>query len=130
VNRSEAGYRLSQIGQIAVNVHDLDRATGFYRDTLGLKFLFQVPTMSFFDCQGVRLMLARPESPEFDHPGSVIYFRVEDIEQAFESLSQRGVEFMTKPHRIAELDGYELRMAFFQDPEGNTLAVMAEVPTG
>lgn len=129
MDKIEARYPLSQIGQIAVTVHDLDRATAFYRDTLGVRFLFQVPTMSFFDCQGVRLMLARPESPEFDHPSSVIYFRVDDIDQAFESLSQRGVD-LTRPHRIADLDGYELWMAFFQDPEGNTLALMAEVPTG
>jgi len=85
---------LSEIGQISVNVHDFDRAVAFYKDTLRLKHLFSVPSrMAFFDCGGVRLMLAIPERPDVDRPSSILYFKVEDIEQAHEVLASRGVHF-------------------------------------
>ena len=70
---------LSQIGQIAVKVKELDRAVAFYRDTLGMLFLFRAPNLAFFNCSGVRLMLSEPEKPEFDHPASIIYYKVDDI---------------------------------------------------
>ena len=70
---------ISRLGQIAINVHDLDRATAFYRDILGLPLLFTTGSLAFFDCGGVRLMLSRPEKPEFDHPSSILYFTVPDI---------------------------------------------------
>lgn len=121
------GFGLSQIGQIAVNVHDLERAVAFYRDTLGMKLLFQVPKMGFFQCGGVRLMLGLPEAPEFDHPSSVLYFKVDDIERAHTTLSERGVKFEGKPHKIASLESHDLWMAFFRDSEKNLLALMSEV---
>src|SRR5262245_22475685 len=84
---------LSQIGQISIIVHDLERAVAFYRDTLGMKFLFQVaPKMAFFDCGGVRLYLGLPEEEEFDHPGSILYYKVDDIKAAWEALRERGAE--------------------------------------
>jgi catechol 2,3-dioxygenase-like lactoylglutathione lyase family enzyme len=122
------GFGLAQIGQIAVPVRDLDRAVAFYRDTLGIEFLFQVPGLAFFNCQGVRLMLSVPETPEFDRPGSVIYYTVADIGAAFHTLKDRGVEFIDEPHRIAEMDDYDLWMVFFRDPAGNLLGLMSEVP--
>ena len=76
---------LSQIGQIAVNAHDIERAIAFYRDTLGMKFLFQAGTLGFFDCGGVRLMLSPPESAEYDHPGSILYYKVTDIQASHSS---------------------------------------------
>ncbi len=118
---------LSQIGQIAINVHDLERAVGFYRDKLGLKHLFSVPKMAFFDCGGIRLMLSAPERPEFDHPSSVLYFKVSDIHAAQESMSASGVSFEAKPHHVARLDSHDLWMVFFRDSEGNLLALMSEV---
>lgn len=121
-------FHLSRIGQIAVTVHDLDRAIVFYRDTLGIPWLFQVPGLAFFDCAGVRLMLSRPEKPEFDHPASIIYYRVDDIQRAYATLSQRGVAFIDEPHCVARLPEHEVWMAFFKDSEGNTLALMSEVP--
>ena len=139
---------LNSIGQIAIGVSDIDRATAFYRDTLGMRFLFSAPpSMSFFDCGGVRLMLAVPEGgpdePESDdvadlaasddHPrriahGSAIYFTVPDVRQATETLRSRGVRFVGEPHVIHRTDTYDLWMSFFTDPDGNTLALMAEVP--
>ena len=114
------------IGQIAVNVLDLERAVAFYRDALGLPLLFQVPGLAFFDCGGVRLMLSRPETPEFDHASSVLYFRVADIEAAHGELAGRGVAFRDAPHKIADMPDHELWMTFFDDTEGNLHALMAE----
>ena len=115
-----------QIGQIAMIAHDVERATTFYRDALGLRLLFRAGPLSFFDCGGIRLMLSRPEKPEFDHPGSVIYFKVDDIEARHRELQARGVEFIDQPHLIARMPDHELWMTFFHDSEGNTLALMAE----
>jgi catechol 2,3-dioxygenase-like lactoylglutathione lyase family enzyme len=119
---------LTTIGQIAVPVHDLERAVRFYRDTLGMRLLFQAPNLAFFDVGGVRLMLSMPESAEFDHPASVIYYKVASIHAAFEALRARGVAFEDTPHVIARLDTHDLWLAFFRDSERNLLALMAEVP--
>ena len=81
---------LKEIGQIAINVHDVDKAIAFYRDVLGMEFLFDAPGMGFFSCGGVRLMLAKPEKEEFDHPTSIIYYRVPDMNEACETLRARG----------------------------------------
>lgn len=118
---------LDRIGQIAIRARDIGRAVRFYRDTLGMRFLFEVPNLAFFDCGGVRLMLSTAEAPDFDHPGSVIYYRVSDINASFEALKKRGVEFIDQPHIIAQLEDHDLWMVFFRDPEGNTLALMSEV---
>jgi methylmalonyl-CoA/ethylmalonyl-CoA epimerase len=120
---------LDRIGQIAIRARDIGRAVQFYRDTLGMRFLFEVPNLAFFDCGGVRLMLGTAESPDFDHPGSVIYYKVGDINASYESLQKRGVEFIDKPHLIAKLPDHDLWMVFLKDTEGNTLALMSEVRT-
>ena len=118
---------LSRIGQIAMNARDFDRAVRFYRDTLGLRFLFTAPPhLAFFDCDGVRLLIDMPEDKEFDHPGSILYFSVDDIRAMHETLVSRGVKFRKEPHLIAKLPDREVWMAFFDDTEGNTLALMSE----
>jgi len=118
---------LSRIGQVSMRAQDLDRAIAFYRDTLGLPFLFKAPPqLAFFDCGGVRLMLDVPESPALDHPGSILYFAVEDIQQAHALLVARGTTFRRDPHLVARLPDREVWMAFFDDSEGNTLALMSE----
>lgn len=123
-----SSVRLGPIGQISMRARDLPRAVAFYRDRLGLALLFEAPpALAFFDCGGVRLMLGKPEKAEFDHPGSVIYFKVTDIQRTFADLSARGVTFLGAPHLIAKLPDHELWMAFFKDSEDNTLALMAEV---
>jgi methylmalonyl-CoA/ethylmalonyl-CoA epimerase len=119
---------LKEIGQIAVPVRDLERSVQFYRDILGMRFLFQVPKMAFFDCGGVRLMLSIPEAEEFDHPASIIYYRVDDIGGTFEALQGRGVRFEAEPHRVTDLGDHELWMAFFRDVNENLLALMSELP--
>ena len=123
------GPSLSRIGQIFVNVHDLDRAIAFYRDTLGMTFLFQAPpNMAFFDCGGIRLMLGVADRPELDHPASIIYYKVDDIERVYETLKARGVDFVVKPHLVAPMPTYDLWLADFRDSENNLLALMSEVP--
>jgi methylmalonyl-CoA/ethylmalonyl-CoA epimerase len=119
--------QLSTIGQIAVPVKDISRAIEFYRDRLGMRFLFQAPpALAFFDCNGVRLMLDVPEEKTFANHASVLYFKVDDIGQAYVDLKGRGVSFRGEPHLIAKLPDHELWMAFFDDSEGNTLALMHE----
>lgn len=121
-------FGLSEIRQIAVNAHDIDRAVVFYRDKLGMKHLFSVPPkMAFFDCHGIMLMLSLPETEEFDHPSSTIYFGVEDIRDATKTLTERGVEFREQPTFVADMGTYELWMSFFSDSEGNMLALRSEV---
>src|SRR6202521_2671596 len=123
------GPTLSRIGQIFVNVKDLDRAIAFYRDVLGMKFLFQAPpNMAFFACDGIRLMLGVADRPELDHPASIIYYKVDDIERVYEIFKARGVEFVVKPHLVAPMPTYDLWLADFRDSEGNFLALMSEVP--
>ena len=92
-------FGLSAIGQIFVTVHDVERAVAFYRDTLGMQFLFQAPPgMAFFNCGGVRLMLGVPTDPQFDHPASIIYYKVADIEAAYETLKSRGARLSCAHH--------------------------------
>jgi methylmalonyl-CoA/ethylmalonyl-CoA epimerase len=120
-------FELTQIGQIAINVHDLQRAVAFYRDTLGMRFLFQAPGgLAFFDVGGVRLMLGVAEKAEFDHPASILYYKVPDIGAAYETLTSRGVTFIDEPHLIAKMPTHELWMTFFRDSEENVLALMEE----
>ncbi len=125
---------ITSIGQIAVNVKDVERAITFYRDRLGLRFLFRSPSsagdLAFFDCGGVRLMLGTAEQGEFDHPGSILYYNVADIESAHGELQGRGVGFRDDPHKVADLGTRELWLSFFNDSEGNVGAIMSERPKG
>ena len=116
---------LNSIGQIAILVKDVTRATEFYRDKLGMKHLFSAGNLSFFDCGGVRLMLDKPEKAEAGT--SIIYFKVPEINEAHEQMKSRGVQFVDSPHLIARLPDHELWMTFFRDSEGNLLSIMSEV---
>lgn len=128
-NPTPASAGLAEIGQIFVNVRDLERAIAFYRDTLGMQFLFQAPpNMAFFSCGAIRLMLGIADRPELDHPASIIYYKVTDIQATYETLAARGVEFIVKPHLVAPMPTYDLWLADFRDSEGNVLALMSEVP--
>ena len=115
---------LTGIGQIAVRATDLRRATAFYRDGLGLTFLFDAPGLVFFQCGGVRLMLSGAETSEFDHPASVLYFDVADIDAAYATLAGRGVKFRDRPHAVHRDGDRALWMAFLEDSEGNIFAIM------
>ena len=117
---------LGRIGQIAITVEDTERATAFYRDVLGLRHLFSAPpNLAFFDCGGIRLMLAPPEDA-VKSAASVLYFPVADIAAAHAELAGRGAAFEGPPHVVHRAPGYELWMAFFRDSEKNLHALMCE----
>lgn len=117
-----------KLGQLALVFQNLDAAIAFYRDTLGLKFLFAAgPDLAFFDCGGTMLMFTTPEKPEFDHANNPIYFNVADIHAAHASLLAKGVRFEESPHLIAKLPAFDLWLAAFRDPENNLVALRSEV---
>lgn len=128
MNESSSTINLNQIGQIAVPVSDVDRAIAFYRDVLGMQFLFKAPPgLGFFNCGGVRLLLDAPVKAQTQNYSSIIYYKVEEIHSAVEALTERGVVFEQKPELVAKMPDHELWMAFFRDPDGNLLALMCEV---
>jgi catechol 2,3-dioxygenase-like lactoylglutathione lyase family enzyme len=119
---------LNQIGQIAITVRDLPRAVNFYRDVLGMRHLFDAgPKLSFFDCGGIRLMLDIPEQAQFQHPPSILYYKVGDIAAVHRELQDKGVRFEDEPHVIAKLQTHDLWMTFARDSEDNIFALMSEV---
>jgi methylmalonyl-CoA/ethylmalonyl-CoA epimerase len=118
----------SRIGQVAIPVADLDRAVRFYGETLGLRLLFRAPpSLAFFDCGGVRLMLSPAEGPGAPREAGVVYYVVADLDATYQALSARGVTFLDLPHLVARLPDHELWMTFCRDSEQNLLALMSEV---
>lgn len=125
---SETGMPLVRgLGQVSVRVGDMERAVRFYRDALELPLLYQESKLALLACGDVRLILSVPESAQFDHPGSILYLNVDDIQAAQQKLTAQGVGFTGQPHKIAELNGVATWMTFFRDSEGNTLALMSEI---
>lgn len=118
---------IQKIGQIGIPVKNIERATAFYQEKLGLPLLFNTDTMAFFECEGVRLLLTLPENEQFAHPSSVIYLQVEDIKAKYEELLSGGVNFVGEPHVVAKVGDTETWMVFFKDTEDNTHAFMSEV---
>lgn len=119
--------RPSQLHQVALFAHDLDRAIAFYRDVLGLPFLFQAPPgMAFFDCGGVRLLIGTAAASGPNPPRSMLYYRVSDIKGAADRLREHGVPLPRDPMMIAKVDGREVWLLEFEDSEGNALALMQE----
>ncbi|MGW4524799.1 VOC family protein [Amycolatopsis sp. NPDC004378] len=117
---------LGPIGQVSRTVADLGRAKAFYGDVLGLDHLYTFGDLAFFDCDGVRLFLTAGEP---NGPESVLYFKVPDIDAAYDTLRERGVEFLGAPHRIFRHEsGVEEWMAFFTDPDGHPTALMSQLP--
>ncbi len=117
--------------QVALGATDLERSIAFYGDTLGLREIarFDPPGLAFFDLDGTRLLLERCETAAPGH--GVLYLRVDDLDREVAALEARGVRFTSQPHRIHRDDagtfgpvGREEWMAFFDDPDGNTLALV------
>ena len=120
---------LNQIGQVSLSVDSIDTAEKFYGETLGLRKLYRFGNLVFFDCGGVRLFIEASEIKPLPK-SSVLYFRTPDIAIAVRELSSRGVSFVDTPHLIAPMEDHDLWMTFFNDPAGNTLALMHEAPKG
>src|SRR5271167_4729525 len=127
MSAAAASLGIQNIGQISIIVKDVERATAFYRDVLGLPLLFTAPGMAFIDCGGVRLLLGRAETPELDHPSSILDFRVPDINAGHQRLVEQGVKIVAPPRLIAPMAKYDLWMSAFEDTEGNTHQLMSEV---
>jgi catechol 2,3-dioxygenase-like lactoylglutathione lyase family enzyme len=120
---------ITGIGQISLLIRDTDRATRFYEEALGLRHLYSFGDLVFFDCGGTRLYLHRVDDRDW-RPGSILYLRVGDIVSAHRDLTERGVPFQGAPHLVhRHEDGVEEWMAFFEDTEGNTLALISQVRT-
>ena len=119
----------ANIAQVLIPVRDLERGIEFYRDKLGLPFLFTAPPqMAFFQCGSVRLLVGEPPETETYQRGSAVYFQVADIQAVFEGLSERGIQFNEKPAIIHRTETTDLWLAEFDDPDGNHLALMSETP--
>ena len=125
----QADLSSSTIGQLLIPVEDLDRAIAFYRDRLGLRFLFAAPPqMSFFQSGTVRLLIGVPEAGQPRQRGATVYFQVEDIHAVYRTLAERGVSFPAPPHVVHRTAATELWLTEFNDPDGNHLALMSETP--
>ncbi|MGV3464226.1 MAG: VOC family protein [Heyndrickxia sp.] len=118
---------IQKIGQIGVPAKNIERALQFYKDVLELPLLFHTDTMAFFDCNGVRLLLSLPEKEKFASASSVIYYQVQNIKEYYNSLQEKGVQFIDEPHVVAKIGQVETWMVFFKDTEDNTLGLMSEV---
>lgn len=119
---------LSEIGQIAITVADVARATGFYRDVLGLRFLFPAgPNLAFLAAGSVRIMLTTPQGAGEAGKNSILYFKVADIRAAQATIVARGAQPVGEPRLIARMPDHELWMAAVRDPEGNIVELMSEV---
>jgi len=126
MSESENSVQLNDIGQIASTVRDLVRAKDFYQNTLGMRFLFDAGTMAFFQCGAIRLMIGLSEEA-IPIGGTILYFKVSDIQKVHGVLMEKGVAFVQPPHLVARMPDHELWVAFLKDPEGNTLGLMSEV---
>ena len=117
---------LQDVAQIAFTVQDLAEAKIFYKDVLELNFLFDAGSMAFFQCGAVRLMIGEAEKPSISE-GTIVYFRVADLDITAHLLESRGISFVQQPHLVARMKSHDLWMAFLKDPAGNTLGLMSEV---
>jgi len=127
MSQPASALSLTQIGQIALTVHDVPRAVAFYRDTLGMPLLFEMPNMAFFTCGGIRLLLGLPEKDKPETFSSILYYKVDDIQSAFRTLRSRGANAVNEPHMIARMPDHDLWLAEFRDPDNNAFALMSEV---
>lgn len=119
----------ASVGQLLIPVEDLAKATAWYRDVLGARFLFSAPPqMSFFQTGNVRLLVGVPEAGQIRQRGSMVYFKVADIHAVYRTLTERGVQFPAAPHLVHRTPTSELWLTEFRDPDGNQLALMSEVP--
>ncbi len=122
----DAAIHLNEIAQVALTVTDLSQAKEFYRDVLGMQFLFDAGTMAFFQCGSVRLMIGTSEKPPASD-GTILYFRIGDLAAGHAGLKSRGVQFVQEPHLVTRMKSHDLWLAFLKDPAGNTIGLMSEI---
>lgn len=121
----------AKVAQLLIPVEDFESGVAFYRDVLGVPFLFAAsPQMAFFNCGGVRLLVGVLPQGQVAQRGSAIYFQISDIAAVYASLKNKGVDFKAAPHIVHRTPSSELWLAEFVDPDGNQLALMSEAPQG
>ncbi len=121
----------AKIGQLLIPIENFEQGVAYYRDVLGLPFLFSAPPqMAFFNCGSVRLLVGVMPPGQKAERGSAIYFQVQDIKAVYSGLEGKGVMFKAEPHLVNRTPTSELWLAEFNDPDGNQLALMSEVPVG
>lgn len=119
--------KLSTIGQIAITVSDVEQALVFYRDVLGLDFLFSAgPELAFLNADGMRIMLSTPQGAGTIGGNSILYFTVSDIEAVHSTVVARGAKNERDPQLAAKMPDHELWTAFIRDPDGNLVGLMEE----
>jgi len=117
---------VSVIKQIAVSVENTEKSMRFYRDKVGLKFLYHDKNVALFDCSGLRLMLGKNEKPERQPYGTVIYFQTDRLDEEYQRMKKAGVKTIGEPHFTAKFDNKEIWMSFFEDPDSNMFAFIEE----
>lgn len=120
---SDTAVQLNEIMQVALTVDDVAQAKAFYGDVLGMRFLFDAGDMSFFQCGAVRVLIG---AGEMRPNGTILYFRVSDLQATHTALRERCVEFAQEPHMVARMPDHDLWLAFIRDPSGNLLGLMEE----
>lgn len=119
--------KLSTIGQIAITVSDVEKALTFYRDALGLEFLFSAgPELAFLNADGIRLMLSTPQGAGTVGGNSILYFNVSDIEAVHSAVVGRGAVSERAPQLAAKMPDHDLWTGFLRDPDGNLIGLMEE----
>jgi methylmalonyl-CoA/ethylmalonyl-CoA epimerase len=122
---------LSRIKQIALPVNSIEEAKAFYRDTLGMRHVFDAPpALSFFDCGGIRLMLAGPEGQgkDGDQQHAVVFYDVDDIKATHARIKASGAKSLEEPRMIARMNGREIWVSSVSDGQGNVVSLMSEIP--
>ena len=119
--------KLSDIRQIAITVNDVGTALPFYRDVLGLPFLFRpAPTLAFLAAGSVRIMLSTPQGAGTVGHNSTLYFSVTDIAATHAAIVARGARNERDPQFAAKMPDHELWIGFVRDPDGNLIGLMEE----
>ncbi len=120
-------HNVADIGQIAITVSDVSQALVFYRDVLGLEFLFSpAPTLAFLRAGSVRIMLSTPQGAGAVGANSVLYFKVNEIENVFTAIAERGAQVERPPQLAAQMPDHALWIGFVRDPDGNLVGLMEE----
>ena len=123
---AEQSFQIQELAQVALTVADLSQARHFYETVLGMRFLFESGGMVFFQCGTVRLMIGTSDKPHGEQ-GTLLYFRVPDLQSADRYLKAKGTVFVQEPHLVARMKSHDLWLAFIKDPSENTLGLMSEV---
>jgi catechol 2,3-dioxygenase-like lactoylglutathione lyase family enzyme len=113
---------------IIICTRDRERATAFYRDSLGLTLAYEDKFAAVFNIGGVTLRVSTV-ADFTPHEHTIVGFKVPDVEATMKALREKGLTFNMYPGfnqdglGILTLPGGTVRVAWFKDPDGNVLSV-------